>query len=269
MNLLKTFTPIGLGTWNMERNPQGSVEALRAGIEAGANHIDTAEMYGQGRVEEIVGKAVKGIRDQVFVVSKVLASNARYKDVLVACERSLKHLQMEYLDSYLLHWRDRHIPLEETFRAFEKLTADGKIKSWGVSNFNVSDMEEATKLVGEEKIVCNQVYYSIAERAVESKLLPWCRAHHVTLVSYSPLGQGRLADNSALNQVARELKATSAQIALAFLIRRGDVITIPKSSDVQRTRENIQAMQIALTEDQVRRLEEAFPLIPRGRLPTV
>src|ERR1044071_6858589 len=156
--MLKSFSSIGLGTWNMERHPEASVRAIRAGIEEGANHIDTAEMYGDGRVEEIVGEAIKGIRDQVFLVSKVLPSHSAYKNVLAACEGSLKHLHVDYLDVYLLHWRDRRTPLEQTFRAFEKLKSDGKIRAWGVSNFNVKDMEEAVALVGEGKIVCNQVY---------------------------------------------------------------------------------------------------------------
>lgn len=141
------FTTIGLGTWEMESDPQTAVAALRQGIKEGANHIDTAEMYGSGKVEEIVGEAVKGLRDQVYLVSKVLPSNAGYKSTLEACERSLKHLKTDYLDVYLLHWRENDTPLEETFRAFEKLKQEGKIRAWGVSNFGVNDMEKAVRLV--------------------------------------------------------------------------------------------------------------------------
>jgi len=183
----------------MEPKPKESVRAIRAGIAEGANHIDTAEMYGSDRVEEIVGEAIKGLRDKVFIVSKVLPSNADAKNTILACERSLKHLRIDYLDVYLLHWRMGQTPLEETFRAFDKLLSDGKIRSWGVSNFSLGDMKEAVGLVGEGKIVCNQVRYSIDERRVESTL------------------------------------------------------------DTKRTRDNVRAMKLALTSDQIRRFHLAFP----------
>ena len=164
---------IGLGTWGMEKDGRPAIEALRRGMTEGADHIDTAEMYGSGRVEEIVGEAIQGLRERVFLTSKVLPSNASYEGTRKACERSLTKLGTDHLDLYLLHWRGT-IPLEETFRAFEKLHADGKILAFGVSNFDVKDMEEAVGIVGPEKISCNQVLYHLKERAIEFELLPWC-----------------------------------------------------------------------------------------------
>jgi diketogulonate reductase-like aldo/keto reductase len=183
------WTPVGLGSWAMERDPKASITALQAGLDAGANHIDTAEMYGDGRAEEIVGEAVRGRRDKIFLVSKVLPSNASYDGTLAACHRSLTRLKTDHLDVYLLQWREHPTDHAETFRAFEKLKADGKISAWGVSNFDVDDMVEAVKVAGEGKIACNQVLYHLEERAIEPELIPWCDAHGVAITAYSPLGK--------------------------------------------------------------------------------
>jgi diketogulonate reductase-like aldo/keto reductase len=270
MTEISKFTPIGLGTWMMENNPESSVRSLQAGLDAGANHIDTAEMYGSGRVEEIVGEALHGIRDKAYLVSKVLPSNAGYDTTIKACERSLKRLRTSYLDIYLLHWRDGRTPLEDTIRAFEKLKSDGKIRAWGVSNFDVDDMKEIVRLAGPGKVVCNQVYCSLQERAVEYALLPWCRDNGVALVAYSPLSQGRIKDTSGvLQKVAEELNVTPSQAALAFLIRNRDVIAIPKSSDLNRIRENVRSLKIQLSPDQIQRLDRAFPIRPRQSLPMI
>lgn len=261
------FTSIGLGTWAMESDPRTAVAALRQGIKEGANHIDTAEMYGAGEVEEIVGDAVKGLRDQVYLVSKVLPSNAGYKGTLKACERSLKHLKTDYLDVYLLHWRENDTPLEETFRAFEKLKEEGKIRAWGVSNFDVNDMEKAVHLVGEGKIICNQVLYHINERAIEFDLIPWCRKHNVAVVAYSPLGQGRLPRNPELDTVAKEHGTTPAQVILAFLTQDPLVFAIPKSSNIKHVQENVRAMNLHLNQEDILRLNKAFLPQRRRTLP--
>ena len=245
----------------MEPKPKESVQAIRAGIEEGANHIDTAEMYGSGRVEDIVGEAIKGLRDKVFIVSKVLPSNADAKNTILACERSLKHLQIACLDVYLLHWRGRgQTPLEETFRAFEKLHSDGKIRAWGVSNFSVGDLNEAVGLVGEEKLFATKSGIPLMIAALNENFFPGAKEHKIPFLwPIVRWGQGRLPRHSALDAVAKELQATSAQVALAFLIRNHDVIAIPKSSDADRTRENVRAMKIVLNADQVAVSIPAFP----------
>lgn len=258
---------IGQGTWMMERDPAASVRALRLGLSLGMTHIDTAEMYGDGRVEEIVGEAVRGRREEVFLVSKVLPSNATFEGTLRACERSLKRLGTDRLDVYLLHWRER-TPLEETFRAFERLLRDGKIRAYGVSNFDVGDLEEALRIAGPGRIACNQVLYHVRERAVEHEIVPWCERHGVSVVAYSPLGQGDVP-GSVLADIARARNAAPAQIALAFLTRRGSVFAIPKSSSESHLRENAGAGSLALTEDEVQRLDLAFPRGRRRGLPTL
>ena len=263
------FTRIGLGTWAMEQNPESSGKALRAGIEAGSNHIDTAEMYGSGEAEEIVGKAVRGMRDKVRIVSKVLPSNAGYEKTLSACERSLKRLGTDYIDVYLLHWRQKQTPLEETFRAFRKLKKDGKIRAWGVSNFGVADMEEAVRLAGDGEIACNQVLYYLEERAIEFDLIPWCRKRRVAVTAYSPFGHGGPIKSPILESIAKEHGATSAQIILAFLARDPNVFVIPKSSDAERARENARSMDVKLTEKDIRALDRAFPAVRRNDLPTL
>jgi diketogulonate reductase-like aldo/keto reductase len=257
------FTTIGLGTWGMERNPKKSVAALRAGIDAGANHLDTAEMYGKGEVEEIVDEAIQGRRDKVFLVSKVLPSHGRHEDTLAACERTLRRMNTDHLDLYLLHWRESDVSFEETFGAFEQLKSDGKIRAWGVSNFSVSDLEEAVRLVGPGKIACNQVKYHLNERSIEPELLPWCRKNNISVVAYSPLGQGHAPHHAVLHEIAKAHNASTAQIALAFLTNDPAVFAVPKSSDVARAQENVAAMNITLSADEIRKISDAFAVKPK------
>src|SRR4051794_5141165 len=181
---------IGQGTWELDRKDRtAALTALRRGLDLGMTHIDTAEMYGAGAAEELVGAAIEGRRHEVFLVSKVLPSNASRAGTIAACERSLARLRTDHLDCYLLHWRGEH-PLEETIAGFQQLEADGKIRSWGVSNFNVSDLEEARAIAGKDGPVCNQVLYHLRERAIEHGVLPWCERHRVAVVAYSPFGHG-------------------------------------------------------------------------------
>lgn len=257
---------IGLGTWMMERDARAAVEALRRGIDEGANHIDTAEMYGSGRVEQIVGKAIAGKRDRVFLVSKLLPSNASFGKTLQACELSLRNLRTDYLDVYLLHWRGG-FSLEETFRAFEKLMQQGKIRAFGVSNFDVDDMAQAVQIVGPGRIACNQVLYHIRERGIEYKLLPWCTQHGIPVVAYSPLGQGRLPSSRVLKEVARARNATPRQVLLCFLVRNPSVFVIPKSSNVDHVVENVEAGRLELTEEDIRIIDMALPARKRRSLP--
>jgi diketogulonate reductase-like aldo/keto reductase len=259
---------IGQGTWMMERDDRASaVAAIRRGIELGMTHIDTAEMYGSGRVEEIVGEAVQGRRDGVFLVSKVLPSNASFAGTLKACERSLKLLRTDRMDCYLLHWPGSH-PLEETIRAFEKLSKDGKIRSYGVSNFDVEGMEEALRIAGPGRIACNQVLYNLEERTIEHELIAWCKRREIPIVAYSPIGAQSFRSSTALDEIAAARKATPRQIALAFLIRNPDVFAIPKSSVVAHVEENAAAAEIRLTDDEVRKIDAAFPRKPWRGLAT-
>ncbi len=261
---------IGQGTWQMERDGrQKAVAALRAGLDAGMTHIDTAEMYGAGRVEEIVGEAIAGRRHEVFLVSKVLPEHATYQGVLRACEGSLRRLRTTWLDLYLLHWPSAH-PLEETVRAFDRLVRDGKIRFYGVSNFDVGDLERAVALAGEGRVACNQVLYHLGERAIEHAVLPWCESRGIAVVGYSPFGSGafpspRSRGGRVLEDVARARGVTPRQVALAFLVRRPSLFTIPKASSVDHVRENAAAGDLVLTADEIRRIEQAFPVgRPRG-----
>lgn len=268
---------IGQGTWYIDSGDRaGAVAALRHGIELGMTHIDTAEMYGSGAAEEIVGEAIEGRRDDVFLVSKVLPENASRRGTVAACERSLARLGTDRLDCYLLHWRGQH-PLEDTFAAFEALKLDGKILSWGVSNFDVPDLEEAAEIVdlGEDRLVCNQVLYHLKERAVEHGVLPWCEKHGVAVVGYSPFGHGNFpaAHTNAgrvLQQIAAAHDATPRQVALRFLTRRPSLFTIPKASNQQHANENAAAGDLHLGEDELALIDAAFPLGQRKRaLPTL
>jgi diketogulonate reductase-like aldo/keto reductase len=261
---------IGQGTWYMERDGRArSVAALRAGLDAGMTHIDTAEMYGSGRVEEIVGEAIAGRRDEIFLVTKVLPHNATYQGVLKACDASLRRLGTAHVDVYLLHWPSRH-PLEETIRAFEQLVQTGKTRFWGVSNFDVADLDEALRIAGPGRVACNQVVYHLKERTIEHAVVPWCEAHGVAVVAYSPFGSGdfpslRSDAGRVLAQVAAARGATPRQVALAFLTRRPSVFTIPKGSDLAHVSENAAAGALRLAPEDLRRLEDAFPLGPRPR----
>lgn len=259
---------IGQGTWQIgDDDKRTAIEALRRGLDLGMTHIDTAEMY--TGAEDIVAEAIEGRRDQVFLVSKVLPQNASRDGTIAACERSLKRLRTERLDCYLLHWRGR-IPLEQTIAAFEQLEQAGKIASWGVSNFDVSDLEEAVSIAGEGVIACNQVLYHLRERAVEHAVIPWCEKHRVAVVAYSPFGQNGFPGPSTkggrvLRDIANEHRATPRQVALSFLVRRESVFTIPKAARPAHVEQNGLAGNLRLTEDDLARIDEAFPPGPPPR----
>jgi diketogulonate reductase-like aldo/keto reductase len=265
---------VGQGTWNIEQTSERSaVAALQAGIAAGMTHIDTAELYGEGRAERIVGRAIAGRRDEVFVVSKVLPTNASYRGTLAACERTLAHLGTDYLDVYLLHWRGS-FPLEETFRAFEELKKTGKIKAYGVSNFDVDDLEEALAITGPGRIACNQVLYHLAERSIEHTVIPWCGKHGVAVVAYSPFGSGRFpsatsAGGKLLARIAGQRGISAYQVALAFLIEQGRAFAIPKGVRLEHVRENAAAGDLELDAAERRALDAAFPAKRRSRLATI
>ena len=261
---------IGQGTWNMEKDDRKSaVASLRRGLDLGMNHIDTAEMYGDGKVEGIVGEAIAGRRDEVFLVSKVLPQNASRKGTIEACERSLRHLRTDRLDCYLLHWEGPH-RLADTFAAFEELRNAGKIRSWGVSNFDEEWLSDAVEIAGERKVVCNQVLYYLQERAIEHAVIPFCEEHGIAVVAYSPFGSGKFPSSSVLSEIAEARGATPRQIALAFLVRRPFVFAIPKTSDPGHAEDNAAAAEIDLNDGEARRIEEAFPLGPRRKgVPTL
>jgi diketogulonate reductase-like aldo/keto reductase len=278
----RTFGPIGVpvpvigqGTWNLETvDKKKAVAALRRGLDLGMTHIDTAEMYGSGLVEEWVGEAIRGRRDEVFLTSKVLPENASYQGTLKACEQSLRRLRTDVLDLYLLHWLGS-IPLEETLRAFEQLRASGKIRHFGVSNFDVGELERAVAIAGEDQIACDQVLYHLLERAIEHEVLPWCQRHHLAVVGYSPFGSGRFPDESSrggrvLSEIAKAQRVTPRQVALRFLIRDENVFTIPMSTNPKHAEGNAGAAELKLSADEIRRIDAAFPLGPKPRtLPTL
>lgn len=257
---------IGQGTWNIEMTDRAeAIKTLQRGIDFGMTHIDTAEMYGSGRAEALTGDAIAGRREQVFLVSKVLPSNASRKGTLAACERSLKHLKTDYLDCYLLHWRGSY-ELEDTFTAFEELKAAGKIRSWGVSNFDTDDLEEALSVAGKGKIACNQVLYHLRERAIEHAVIPYCEENAIAVVAYSPFGQmaspaPASPGGKVLAEVAKAHGATPRQVELAFLTRKDCVFAIPKASKVTHAEENAGG-DLVLTASEIEAIDRAFP---RGR----
>ncbi|HEX9464079.1 MAG TPA: aldo/keto reductase [Alphaproteobacteria bacterium] len=261
---------IGQGTWYIE-NGQSALAALSLGLDLGMNHIDTAEMYGEGAAEELVGEAIAGRRDEVFLVSKVLPENASFHGTVVACEASLQRLRTDRLDCYLLHWRGDY-PLDETFSAFERLREEGKILSWGVSNFDVDDLEDALAAARGRPIACNQVLYHLKERAIEHAVLPWCEDHGLAVVGYSPFGHGdfpspRSAGGRVLEQIAAAHDVTPRQVALAFLVRRDSLFTIPKASSAEHTVENAGAGKLRLTQAEIAAIDQAFPVGPPRDLP--
>lgn len=271
--LSRPVAVIGQGTWCIESDPRTAVlKALRRGLDMGMTHIDTAEMYGDGAAEELTAEAIAGRRDEVFLVSKVLPQNASRRGTIAACERSLKRLRTDRLDCYLLHWRGRH-PLEDTIAAFGELARAGKIRSWGVSNFDVADLEEALAIAGPGQIACNQVLYHVKERAIEHAVIPWCAKHNVAVVAYSPFGQGDFPDPKSaagqrLVEVAGAHKATARQAALAFLLRHPGVLTIPKAASPEHVGENAGAGNLNLTAADIRKIDEALPAgRPRRGLP--
>jgi diketogulonate reductase-like aldo/keto reductase len=252
----------GLGTWRMgeiARTRQDEVAALKLGIELGVTLIDTAEMYGNGGAEEIVAEAVAGRRDEMFIVSKVLPSNSNRSRTIAACERSLKRLNTDRIDLYLLHWRDG-TPLEETVDAFAKLAEQGKIRHWGVSNFDLDDMVDLLALSRGRGEACssNQVLYNLTRRGIEFDLMPLCREHGMPIMAYSPIEQGRMLRNAELGKVAKAVGATPAQVALAWLLRQDGVIAIPKATNLAHVRENIAALEVKLDDDALAALDRAF-----------
>jgi diketogulonate reductase-like aldo/keto reductase len=256
---------IGQGTWYIEDGDRSAaVAALRLGIDLGMNHIDTAEMYGNGAAERIVGEAIAGRRDEVFLVSKVLPHNASRAGTIAACERSLARLATDRLDCYLLHWRSAHPPAE-TVAAFDELQRSGKIRAWGVSNFDDDDLDEAEAVAGPGRMACNQVLYHLDERDIEHAVIPWCEAHGAAVTAYSPFGHGafpgpRSAGGRVLADIAQARGATPRQVALAFLVRRPGVFAIPKAGSVGHVEENAGAGDLVLTRDEIARVEAVFPL---------
>lgn len=261
---------LGIGTWNMERDDRAqAIAAIRRALELGMTHVDTAEMYGSGKVEQLVGEAIAGQRDRVFLVSKVLPRNATYDGTIRACEASLRRLGTDRLDVYLLHWRE-DLPLEPTFRAFEALQQQGKIRAFGVSNFDDADLDEAEQLVGRGKLACNQVLYHLQERTIEHRVVPWCEQHGAAVVAYSPFGsRGGFPKSSALDGVAKRLGATPRQLALAYLTRHASVFAIPKSSQPAHVDELAGADRVTLDADAIAAIEAAFPRRPWRGLPTL
>jgi diketogulonate reductase-like aldo/keto reductase len=266
---------IGQGTWYLEdASRRTALEALRRGLDLGMTHIDTAEMYGAGEAERIVGEAIAGRRDEVFLVSKVLPQNASRAGTRTACERSLARLGTDRLDCYLLHWRGR-FALEETVGAFEDLRRDGLILSWGVSNFDESDLEELHALASGAACACNQLLYNLEERAIEHAVLPWCEQHRITVTAYSPFGHGRFPTphsprGRVLADVAAAHGATPRQVALAFLTRRPSVVAIPKAASSAHAEQNAAAGELRLSAAEIHSIDAAFPLGSRPEvLPTL
>jgi diketogulonate reductase-like aldo/keto reductase len=259
---------IGQGTWHLDHGDRRhAIAALQRGLDLGMTHIDTAEMYGDA--EPVIADAIAGRRDEVFLVSKVLPSNASRRGTITACERSLKRLKTDRLDCYLLHWRGSY-PLEDTVAAFEELVKSGKIRSWGVSNFDVDDLDEILDVAGEERIACNQVLYHLKERAIEHAVIPWCERHGVAVAAYSPFGHDDFPDTrskggAVLARIAETRGATPRQVALSFLTRATTVFAIPKASSAEHAGENAAAGDLVLTTEEIAALDAVFPRGPRPR----
>jgi diketogulonate reductase-like aldo/keto reductase len=259
---------IGQGTWYIDQgNRKSAVAALRRGIDLGMTHIDTAEMYGDA--ELVIAEAIAGRRDEVFLVSKVLPSNASRRGTITACERSLKRLKTDRLDCYLLHWRGSY-PLAETVAALEELVSAGKIRSWGVSNFDSDDLDELLAVSGQGKIACNQVLYHLQERAIEHAVIPWCAQHGVAVVAYSPFGHNdfpspRSKAGEILQTIAAAHGASPRQVALGFLTREPCVFAIPKASTPEHAADNAAAGELTLSESEIAALDQAFPRGPKSR----
>lgn len=260
---------IGQGTWHLENDDRASaIAALRRGLDLGMNHIDTAELYGGGAVEKLVGEAIAGRRDEVFLVSKVLPEHATLRGTVAACDRSLARLRTDRLDVYLLHWQSHH-PLEGTIAAFQTLQRDGKILAWGLSNFDVPDLDAVREIAGDGHLACDQVLYHLKERAIEHAVIPWCETHGGAVVAYSPFGSGqfpgpRSEGGRVLQQIAADHGATPRQVALRFLVRRPSVFAIPKAASPEHAAENAGAGDLWLTDVELAWIDAAFP---RGRRP--
>jgi diketogulonate reductase-like aldo/keto reductase len=257
----QTVPVLGMGTWQMgekAQNRQREIAALRHGLDLGLSLIDTAEMYGEGGAEEVVGQAIDNRRSEVFLVSKVYPHNASQRGTIAACERSLKRLNTDYLDLYLLHWRGS-IPLAETLAALETLQQAGKIRNYGVSNFDVRDMEEAISLPAGSNIATNQVLYNLMRRGIELNLLPWSQQQDMPIMAYSPIEQGRLLSHPTLQAIAQDRRVTAAQVAIAWLLHQENVIVIPKSSRIDHVEENRAALDLKLSAVELATLDQAFP----------
>lgn len=256
---------LGQGTWGMGETPerrQDEIAALRFGLDLGLTLIDTAEMYGEGGAEEVVGEAIEGRRDEVFLVSKVYPFNASLHGTVAACERSLNRLRTDHLDLYLLHWRGDY-PLSETVEAFEALKEAGAIRDWGVSNFDFPDMEELATVPNGEEVATDQVLYNLYHREVETALLPWCLKRHIPIMAYSPIEQGRMLEDPLLKEIASHHGITPAQAALAWLLQKQEVIVIAKASKIEHVRQNREALDIHLTIRDLEALDQAYPPPPR------
>jgi diketogulonate reductase-like aldo/keto reductase len=252
---------LGLGTWHMGESPAqraAEVSALRAGIDLGMRLIDTAEMYADGAAEEVVGEAIRGRRDDVFLVTKFYPHHASRKQLAAACERSLERLGVDGIDLYLLHWRGR-VPLAETVEALERLVETGKVERWGVSNIYVSDLEELAGIAGGEHLFANQVLYNPARRGIEYDLLPWCAERDVQVMAYSPLDEGALTTDRRLESIGARLGASASQVAIAWTLRRRGVCAIPKAGRVEHVRENAKALELQLDDETLRELDRIFP----------
>jgi diketogulonate reductase-like aldo/keto reductase len=267
--LLPSGRPIpvlGQGTWMIGEDPsrhQSEIAALRLGLDLGMTLIDTAEMYGEGAAEELVAEAIADRREEVFLVTKVYPHNATRRGAVEACARSLRRLKTNYIDLYLLHWRG-DVPLSETLEAFQQLKEKGRIRDYGVSNFDVDDMEEASVLRGGDEIATDQVLYNLAHRGIEWDLIPWCRARRIPIMAYSPVGhksaeQKRMLGHPNIRSIASRHDATPAQVALAWLLRQPDIVAIPKASRPEHVRENRAALEIELTAGDIKELDKAFP----------
>jgi diketogulonate reductase-like aldo/keto reductase len=263
---------IGQGTWKIEgAAPADAISALRRGLDLGLTHIDTAEMYGSGASERIIGKAIEGRRDAVFLVSKVLPNHASKNGTLAACEKSLAHLRTDRLDCFLLHWRGG-VPLQETIAAFETLVRQGKILAWGVSNFDEQDLAEVAAIAGPGHPACNQVLYHLKERAIEHAVLPWCAKHGSAVVAYTPFGQspgifeGESRPAKVLREIAESHGATPRQVALRFLLRHPETFVIPKALGLAHVTENAGAFRLELSDSDISKIDAAFPpgKAPRG-----
>lgn len=252
---------LGFGTWMMgetRSEAKAEVDAVRLALDLGMTVIDTAEMYGDGGAERIVGEALKDRREDAFLVSKVLPWNASYDGTIKACHASLDRLETDHLDLYLLHWRGEH-PLEDTVAAMEELKAAGRIGAWGVSNFDLDDMEELFSVADGVNCAVNQVLYNLSRRGIEFDLLPWCQEHGIPIMAYSPIEQGRILHHPELIHIAKAYQATPAQVALAFLLERDGVIPIPKTSNLRRLQENRDSVDLDISDEDWARLDAAFP----------
>ena len=260
---------LGQGTWNMgedRRRRRAEIAALNLGLDLGMRLIDTAEMYADGGAEKIVGAAIAGRRDEVFLVSKVLPEHATRRGTIAACERSLKRLDTDRIDLYLLHWREQEVELAEVLEAFTALVRAGNIRHWGVSNFDVEEMQELVRLPGGQAVAADQVMYNLNRRGIEHDLLPWCRRRRIPVMAYSPLDEGRLVRSLDLKRIAQQLGATPSQVALAWLLRQNNVIAIPKSASEAHVRENFAALDLRLGKQDLAALDRAFAR-PKRKLP--